>query len=87
MLVFMCRDPGDTTSKVSCCVQTFLCFKNWDFDASFKVPVALPIKISLPEKWSNGKSFDVIMLLHKGFTHIQSQVKPRLLFGESFTLS
>ena len=27
------------------------------------------------------------MLLHKGFTHIQSQIKPWLLFGESFTLS
>ena len=31
-------------------------------------------------------SFIVIMLLHKGFTHIHSQIKPRLLFGESFTL-
>ena len=27
MLVFMCRDPGDTTSKVSCCVETSYCFK------------------------------------------------------------
>ena len=29
----------------------------------------------------------VIMLFHKGLTHIQSQIKPRLLFGECFTLS
>ena len=28
-----------------------------------------------------------IMLLHEGLTHIHSQIKPRLLFGESFTLS
>ena len=26
------------------------------------------------------------MLLHKGLTHIHSQIKPKLLFGESFTL-
>ena len=31
-------------------------------------------------------SFVVIMLLHKGLTHIQSQIKPRFLSGESFTL-
>ena len=31
-------------------------------------------------------SFFVIMHLHEGLTHIQSQIKPRLLFGESFTL-
>ena len=29
----------------------------------------------------------VIMLLHEGLTLIQSQIKPRLLFGESFTLT
>ena len=33
VLVFMCRDPGDATSKVSCCVETSYCFKNRDFDA------------------------------------------------------
>ena len=32
-------------------------------------------------------SFIVIMFLHEGLTHIQSQIKPRLLFGESFTLT
>ena len=47
VLVFMCRDPGDATSKVSCCVQTSYCFKNRDFDANVKVPVALPLKMSL----------------------------------------
>ena len=31
-------------------------------------------------------SLVVIMLLHEGLTHIHSQLKPRLLFGESFTL-
>ena len=28
VLVFMCRDSGDTTSKVSCCVEPSYCFKN-----------------------------------------------------------
>ena len=32
----MCRDPGDATSKVSCCVETSYCFKNRDFDAIVK---------------------------------------------------
>ena len=32
-------------------------------------------------------SFVVIMLLHEGLTHIQSQIKPQLLFGESFAIS
>ena len=36
LLVFMCRDPGDATSKVSCCVETSYCFKNRDFDAIVK---------------------------------------------------
>ena len=81
MLVFMCRDPGDATSKVSCCVQTSYCFKNKDFDAIVKVPVALPLHISLPlnETTVNLKSafFIVIILLHEGLTHIHSQIKPR----------
>ena len=47
VLVFMCRDPGDATSKDSCCVETSYCFKNRDFDAIVKVPVALPLKMSL----------------------------------------
>uniref|UniRef100_A0A671X6C2 Serine/threonine-protein kinase haspin n=1 Tax=Sparus aurata TaxID=8175 RepID=A0A671X6C2_SPAAU len=38
MLVFMCRDPGDSTSKVSCCVEPSYCFKNSNFDASLRVP-------------------------------------------------
>ena len=32
-------------------------------------------------------SFVAIMILHEGLTHIQSQIKPWLLFGESFALS
>ena len=31
-------------------------------------------------------SFVAVMLLHGGLTHIQSQIKPWLLFGKSFTL-
>ena len=50
VLVFMCRDPGDATSKVSCCVQTSYCFKNRDLDAIVKVPIALPLKMSLIHK-------------------------------------
>ena len=46
---------------------------------------------SLPENENtvNLKSayFIVIMLLHNGLTHIHSQKKPRLHFGESFALT
>ena len=48
------------------------------------------MKISLPENVTmvnlKSVSFIVIMLLHEGLTHIHSQIKPHLLFGESFTL-
>ena len=48
-----------------------------------------PLKISLPKNETTvnpeSASFLVIMLLHEGLTHIQSQIKPLLLFGESFT--
>ena len=54
------------------------------------MPRALPLKISLPENETavNLKSASsiIIMLLHKGFTYIQSQINPRLLFGASFIL-
>ena len=54
------------------------------------MPLALPFKINVPKTETTvnlkSASFVVIMLLHKGLTHIQSQIKPRLLFGESFTL-
>ena len=47
--------------------------------------------MSLPENKTTvnlkSASFVVIMLLHKGLTHIHSQIKPRLLSGESFTLT
>ena len=49
-----------------------------------------PLRIGLPETETTvilkSASFVVIMHLHEGLTHIQSQIKPRLLFGESFTL-
>ena len=49
-----------------------------------------PLKISLPEKETTvnlkSASFIIIMLLHEGLTHIQSQINHLLLFGESFTL-
>ena len=48
-----------------------------------------PLKISLPQNETmvnlKSASFIVIMLLHEGLTHIQSQIKPLLLCGESFT--
>ena len=51
---------------------------------------ALPLKMNLSQKQNTvnleSASFVVIMLLHKGLTHIHSQKKPRLHFGESFTL-
>ena len=54
------------------------------------MPLALPFKINVPktENTVNLKSasFVVIMLLHKGLTHIQSQIKLWLIFGESFAL-
>ena len=50
-----------------------------------------PLKISLPKNETTvnlkSASFIVIMILHEGLTHIQSQIKPCLLFGESFTLT
>ena len=55
------------------------------------MPLALPSKMNVPktETTVNLKSafFIAIKLLHEGLTHIQSQIKPRLLFGESFTLA
>ena len=45
-----------TKSKVSCCVKSSYCFKNRDFDASVKVPVALPLKMSLTQKRKYSKS-------------------------------
>ena len=48
------------------------------------------LKISLLENETTlnlkSGSFIVIMLLHEGLTYTHSQIKPRLLFGESFTL-
>ena len=38
----MCRDPGDTTSKVSCRVEPSYCFKNNDFDAIAKSACSTP---------------------------------------------
>ena len=50
-----------------------------------------PLKISLPENETmvnlKSASFIVIMHLHEGLTHIQSQVNPQLLFGKSFVLN
>ena len=49
-----------------------------------------PLKINLPKNETTvnlkSASFLVNMLLHDGLFHIQSQIKPLLLFGESFTL-
>ena len=42
MLVFTCRDPGDTTRKVSCCVEPSYFFKNSDFDTIVKNACSTP---------------------------------------------
>ena len=92
MLVFMSRESGDATSKVSCCVQTSYCFKTSNFDAIVSLPPpALLFIMNVSENTNTvnlkSASFVVITLLHEGLTHIQSQIKPRLLFGERFTLT
>ena len=52
------------------------------------MPKALPLKMSLKNTVNlKNASFVVIMLLHEGLTHIQSQIKPRLHFGKSFALT
>ena len=53
----MCRDPGDTISEISCCVEPSYCFKNRDFDAITKTKI---LRV-------------VIMLLHKGLTQIHKK--------------
>ena len=63
VLVFMCRDPGDATSKVSCCVETSYRFKN--VDATVKLPVALENENMVNLK---SASFIVIMLLNEDLT-------------------
>ena len=49
------------------------------------------LKISLPKNETTvnlkSASFVVIMHLHEGLTYIESQIKPWLLFGRSFTLT
>ena len=56
------------------------------FDAMANLPQALPLKMSLTRKRKYSKSaFVIIRLLHEGLTHVHSQEKPRLHFGESFT--
>ena len=51
----------------------------------------ITLKISLPENETvrnlKSASFVVIMHLREGLTCIQSQIKPWLLFGKSFTLT
>ena len=70
MLVFRCRGPGDTTSKVSCCVKPSYCFKN------SKCPCT-PLKISLPKNKTmvnlKSASFIIIMLWHEGLTSIANK--------------
>ena len=53
--------------------------------------LALPFKMKEPKTETTvnlkSASFVVIVLLHKVLTHIQSQIKPWLPFGESFALT
>ena len=54
------------------------------------MPLVLPIRINVHENEITvnlkSASFVIIMHLLEGLTHIQSQIKPWLHFGESFTL-
>ena len=72
VLVFMCRDPGDATSKVSCCVESSYCLKNSENENTVNLKSA---------------SFILIMLSHEGLTRVHSQNKPRSHFGERFPLT
>ena len=51
----------------------------------------MKVQINVPENETTvnlkSASFIIIMHLPEGLTHIQSQIKPWLHFGESFTLS
>ena len=48
----------------------------------------LPVRLhSVINRKVENASFAVIIFLLEGLTHIQSQIKPQLLFGESFTLT
>ena len=64
--------------------------KEKQYVAIANLPQALLLKKSLTwePKYVNLKSasFVIIMLLHKGLTHIHSQQKPKFHFGESFNL-
>ena len=87
VLVFMCRDPGDTTSKVSCCVESSQCFKN----SKKKCPYLSHWKWIWAENENTvdlkSGVFIVIMLINKHLTWVHSQKDPRLHSGERFTLS
>ena len=71
-------------------VEPSSCSKNSDFDAIIPVPLALQFRINVPKNENTvnlkSASFVVIMHLPEGLTHIQSQIKPWLHFGEGFTL-
>ena len=68
MLVFMCRDPGNTTSKVSCCVEPSQCFKNSILNAIVKVPHALPLQMILTQKQKYSKSYKCLFCCNYAFT-------------------
>ena len=67
ILVFMCRDPGDTTSKVSCCVEPSQCFEDSDFDASVRMPLH-SIENELARKQNYGKSQKWLFCRNFAFT-------------------
>ena len=49
--------------------------------------VKVELHLHCPHVSLKSASFVVIMLLRKGLTRVHSQKKPRLHFGESFTLT
>ena len=89
------------TAHVSCCSCCSSCASPrvrpdrhaWGavhhYSAAPSTPKSLKIKVPKTETTVNLKSasFAVIMLLHEGWINIQSHIKPRLLFGESFALT
>ena len=76
MTLFVCRD-GDAREMV------ILRAKFHVVSSLLKV---LNIAILVPLHSIKSASSVVIMYIHEGLTHIQSQIKPQLVFGESFTL-
>ena len=69
----MCRDPGDTTSKVSCCVEPSSVLKITILMLAYMCPSS-PLKMSLTQKQSLG----CILAFHYFHTHFWIMSSTRL---------